>query len=194
METELKIRAAKVEDAKDLVKIYSYYVENTAVSYEYVTPTVEEFQGRIENTLKKYPYLVAEKEGKMIGYAYAGQFQKRKAYSWNAEMTVYLDRDSRGMGAGPKLYRLLESILKAQGVIKAVALVTRPNTTDPTYHYNSKDFHEKMGYRMTGCLEQSGYKFGRWYDTLLMGKPLNEPQEDMSEIRTFDEVRHLFAL
>lgn len=194
METELKIRVARVEDAKDLVKIYRYYVENTAVSYEYITPTVGEFQERIENTLKKYPYLVAEKDGQIIGYAYAGQFQKRKAYSWNAEMTVYLALDSKGMGVGPKLYTLLEEILKAQGVAKAVALVTRPNTEDPTYHYNSRDFHEKMGYRLTGCLECSGYKFGRWYDTLLLEKRLNEPKEEMEEVKSFEEVREIFAL
>lgn len=194
METKLKIRVARAEDAKNLVDIYRYYVENTAVSYEYMTPTVEEFQGRIEKTLKNYPYLVAEKDGKIIGYAYAGQFQIRKAYSWNAEMTVYLASDSKGMGVGPKLYTLLEEILKAQGVAKAVALVTRPNKEDPTYHYNSRDFHEKMGYRLTGCLECSGYKFGRWYDTLLLEKRLNEAREEMEEVRTFEEVRGNFAL
>lgn len=194
METELKIRVAKAEDAKDLVGIYQYYVEHTAVSYEYVTPTVEEFQGRIENTLKKYPYLVAEKEGKIIGYAYAGQFQKREAYSWNAEMTVYLDRESRGMGAGPRLYALLEDILKAQGVVKAVALVTRPNREDNTYNYTSRHFHEKVGYQVTGCLKCSGYKFGRWYDTLLLEKLLNMPQEEMPKIQPFDKVRATFGL
>ena len=71
------IRSASVNDAEALLNIYAYYVENTAITFEYDVPTLEEFTHRIENTLKKYPYLVAEKDGEILGYAYAGVFKDR---------------------------------------------------------------------------------------------------------------------
>ena len=74
------IRTAKTEDAESLLKIYSYYVENTAISFEYVTPSPEEFGKRISDTLKKYPYIVIEEDGLIKGYAYAGVFKGRAAY------------------------------------------------------------------------------------------------------------------
>ena len=75
------IRDATPQDAERLVEIYSHYVENTVISFEYVTPTVEEFEGRIRRTLEKYPYLVAVEAGEIMGYAYAGAFVGRAAYS-----------------------------------------------------------------------------------------------------------------
>lgn len=68
----MNVRMAKVEDAKDLLNIYEYYVTNTPITFEYDVPTIEEFKNRIETTLKRYPYIVAEENGKIYGYAYAG--------------------------------------------------------------------------------------------------------------------------
>ena len=84
------IRTATANDAEAILNIYAYYVENTAITFEYDVPTLEEFTQRIENTLKKYPYLVAEKDGEILGYAYAGVFKDRAAYDWSAETTIYL--------------------------------------------------------------------------------------------------------
>ena len=81
----ITIRVASVDDAQALLDIYGYYVENTAVTFEYEVPTLEEFQNRISSILEKYPYLVEETSDKIIGYAYAGQFHPRAAYAWNAE-------------------------------------------------------------------------------------------------------------
>lgn len=85
------IRVAKREDAEELLKIYSYYVENTAITFEYDVPSVEEFSDRISNTLEKYPYLVLEEEGKILGYTYAGKFNSRAAYDRAVETTIYMD-------------------------------------------------------------------------------------------------------
>ena len=93
---ELKIRAARSSDAEALLKIYSHYVENTAVSFEYETPSVDEFASRIMSTIEKYPYIVAERNGCIIGYAYAGCFKPRKAYDRCVEVSIYLDVNEDG--------------------------------------------------------------------------------------------------
>ena len=79
---KLQIRVATKEDAEALLAIYAPYVEKTAITFEYEVPSIEEFRCRIQETLKKYPYLVAEKNGKIVGYAYAGTFHARPAYDW----------------------------------------------------------------------------------------------------------------
>ena len=84
MNNELLIREVRPEDAARLAEIYSWYVLNTAVSFEYTVPSVEEFEARIRKTTEKYPYLVCMKENKIIGYAYAGAYSPREAYSWTA--------------------------------------------------------------------------------------------------------------
>jgi len=97
-ENAVKIRLATLEDAARLLEIYSYYVEHTAITFEYETPTLEEFRARMTALMKKYPYLVAERAGKIVGYAYAGPFHVRAAYHWASELTIYLDRERKGEG------------------------------------------------------------------------------------------------
>ena len=81
----MNIRVAREEDAQALLKIYEYYIRNTAITFEYEVPSVEEFQERIRGTLKNYPYLVAEENGQIVGYVYAGRFRPRAAFQWAAE-------------------------------------------------------------------------------------------------------------
>lgn len=95
---------------------------------------------------------------------------------------------------GQKMYQLLEDILAELTIVKAIALITAPPTAEERKIYPSMHFHEKMGYHMIGRIEKSGYKFNRWYDTMLMDKMIGEPKEDMEEIKTFDEVRAEFQL
>ena len=194
MDTEITIRTATIEDAQALLDIYAYYVEETAITYEYDVPSLMEFKSRIAHTLEQYPYLVAELDGRIVGYSYAGAFHPRAAYRWGAEMTVYLDHTVRGHHIGVNLYSLVEEILKAQGVIKTIALITPPPSEEEKKIYNSVAFHEKMGYRLVGCLDYSGYKFDRWYQIVFMEKIIGTPTEHMQPIKTFDEVRGLFSL
>ena len=92
-ETDIHIRIAEPEDAEALLAIYAPYVEETAITFEYAVPSVEEFQERIRNTLQQYPYLVAEDENGILGYAYAGRFQSRAAYDWAVETSIYIRKD-----------------------------------------------------------------------------------------------------
>lgn len=121
MNDNLHIRTAKTSDAEELLVIYRPYIENTAITFEYDVPSVEEFADRIKTTLERYPYLVAELDGKIVGYAYAGVFKGRKAYNWSVETSIYVSLDNHENGIGRLLYEKIEEILKKQGVTNANA-------------------------------------------------------------------------
>ena len=91
-DTALRIRTARLSDAPALLKIYAPYVEKTAITFECTVPDIEEFAARMRATLRRYPYLVAERGDEIVGYAYAHRLQERAAYQWGAELSVYLDR------------------------------------------------------------------------------------------------------
>ena len=104
----LSIRTACPEDAEALLEIYAPYVRETAVTFEYEVPPLEEFRGRIEHVLSRYPYLAAEEDGRIVGYAYLSAFHPRAAYGWCAEPSVYVEMGQRGRGIGRRLYEELE--------------------------------------------------------------------------------------
>ena len=111
----IKIREATTEDAARLVEIYSYYVLNTAVSFEYEVPLVEEFTERMRNVMKKYPYLVAVKDDYIVGYVYAGTYSARDAYSWTVANSIYVDKDYRRQGIGALMYAAI-AVLKRKDI------------------------------------------------------------------------------
>ena len=168
------IRSATEKDAGRLLEIYAYYVENTAISFEYETPGLEEFKTRIVNTLQKYPYLVIEEDGVIKGYAYAGVFKGRAAYDHCCEMSIYLDHDSKGKGYGRALYEKLEEALRERGIINLYACIGDPEVEDEYLTKNSERFHKHMGYTKVGEFHKCGYKFGRWYNMIWMEKMLGE--------------------
>ena len=170
------IRDAKPEDAERLLEIYAYYVENTAISFEYDVPALEEFQMRIRNTMKRYPYIVIERDGKVQGYAYAGPFVGRAAYGWSCEMTIYLDHNMLKCGLGRQIYEALEDRLRKMGILNLYACIGYPETEDEYLNRNSAEFHEHLGYTKVGQFHKCGYKFGRWYDMIWMDKIIGEHQ------------------
>ena len=123
MNDKLHIRTAQISDAEELLAIYKPYIENTAITFEYDVPSIEEFANRIKTTLKKYPYIVAELNGKIVGYAYAEVFKGRKAYDWSVETSIYIRLENHGNGIGRKLYEKLEEILTKQGVTNVNACI-----------------------------------------------------------------------
>lgn len=173
MKQDISIRAAVPEDAGRLLAIYAPYVEKTAITFEYQVPSVDEFRGRIENTLKRYPYLVAQEKGEILGYAYAGVFKDRAAYDWSVETTIYVDMGSRHSGVGGALYSALEGALKSMNILNLNACIGVPRSEDPHLDMNSVHFHEHMGYTLVGTFHCSGYKFGTWYDMVWMEKMLD---------------------
>ena len=182
------IRSAMQQDAEALLKIYAPYVENTAITFEYDVPTVDEFTGRISNVMQKYPYLVAEISGEPVGYAYAGSFKERAAYDWAVETTVYVREDMKKHGIGRALYTALEEALAAQGILNLNACIAFPENEDEYLTGDSVKFHEKMGFETAGRFHKCGCKFGRWYDIVWMEKHIGTHEENPAEVRSFAEV------
>lgn len=168
------IRSVKIEDAKYLLDIYSYYVKNTAISFEITVPTLEEFESRIKYFQSKYPYLVIEEDGKICGYAYAHEFGEREAYRYTVELSIYLDKDCKGKGYGKLLYDKLENKLKDMGIKNMYAAVVCGDSEDKYINDTSFRFHKKMGFTEIGRFHKCGNKFGNWYDIVYLEKNIGE--------------------
>lgn len=162
-----KIRFASVADAAALLKIYTPFVTDTVVSFEYTAPTLEDFASRVANISAGYPYLVCECDGKIIGYAYAHAYGERAAYQWGAEASIYFAPEGQGKGLSNIIYLALEQLLALQGVRSLYACVTAENE-------HSVEFHHIMGYREIARFERAGYKLGRWLDMLWLGKTIGD--------------------
>ncbi len=167
-----EIRDATEEDARSLLDIYRPYVEDTAITFELQVPTVQDFQSRIRRTLASYPYLVAQLDGDVVGYAYASILKDREAYRPSAEVSIYLRRDMRSSGIGKRLYQSLEERLRGQGVLNLYACISYTETEDEHLDNGSVLFHEHMGYTLAGHFHGCGRKFGKLYDVVWMEKRL----------------------
>ncbi len=174
---DITIRPAMPQDAAALLRIYAPYVTNTAITFEYDIPSVEEFSARIRQTIKRYPYLVAERCGVPIGYAYVGPFHIRPAYDWAVETSIYVDSNRRHSGIGRILHNALEHELKQRGFLNMYACISYPAQDDPYLDTNSVDFHQHMGYELVGHFHRCGYKFRRWYDMVYLEKILGKHTE-----------------
>ena len=163
----MEIRLAKPSDARSLLDIYAPYVENTAITFEYEVPTIEDFATRIEKTLEKYPYLVAEEGGVVVGYAYASTYYARAAYDWAVELSVYVCQDARGKGVGSKLYDAMEEMLEQMGYIHFLVCISLPNEA-------SLALHRKRGYQQVAHFPKIGYKFECWHDIVWLQKSLDK--------------------
>ncbi len=189
MGDQIKIRSASVRDVQSLLKIYAPYVENTAITFEYEVPSIEEFAGRVRQVQKRYPFLVAEAGGDILGYAYAWAFKERSAYDWAVETTVYVKNGKKRQGVGGRLYQALEYILKMQGILNLNACIADAPKEDEYLTKDSVIFHQKLGYRPVGTFQKCGYKFGRWYDMVWMEKHLGKHAENPPKVKTFEEVK-----
>ncbi len=166
-----QIRIATVKDAEEILNIYSYYVLNTAISFEYEVPTLNEFKTRIKNTLENYPHYVAIINDKIVGYAYAGPFVGREAYKYSTELTIYIDKDYKKMGIGKLLYQKIEKYLKQKGIRNLYACIGTPtDKADEYLDFNSLEFHKHLGFKQVGEFHKCGYKFNRWYNMVWLEK------------------------
>ena len=168
--SKINIRVASEEDAEELLEIYAPYVKNTAITFEYEVPTVEEFKKRINSILIRYPYLVAENDGEIVGYAYANMFHERKAYDWAVETSIYVKKNKKRAGIGNILYNALEECLKKQNILNVNACIAYTPVEDVHLSNDSMKFHKKMGYRVVGEFYKCGYKFNHWYNMIWMEK------------------------
>ena len=188
---EITIRVATPQDAQAILDIYAPYIQNTAITFEYEVPSLQEFTDRITQTLQKYPYIVAVSDNKIVGYAYAGAFGKRAAYTWTAEVSIYIAQNFRKMGIGKKLYETLEKLLKAQNIINIIACDAYTEQQDEHLNKNSLQFHKHMGYEVVGKLNQCGYKFHKWYDIIHLEKYIGSHSIEPFPLKNFDDVKFM---
>lgn len=167
----MHIEMVSESDAAELLEIYAPYVEETAISFECVAPTLKDFTQRIKTIREKYPYIKAvDDEGCIVGYAYAGTFKPRAAYDWSVEASVYVRREKRKQGVGRLLYEELAARLKEQGIRNMYACIASPIGDDEHLTNASQLFHEKMGFTLCGTFHKCAYKFGKPYNMIWMEK------------------------
>lgn len=167
MTAAFTIRSATGGDAERIAQIYEPYVRDTPASFELEPPRAEEMLGRIAAGAGTYPWLVAEKDSTVVGYAYAGQFRSRAAYRWSAEVSAYIATEHRARGAGRALMNQLLDELRAADFANAFAGVTLPNP-------GSVRLFESLSFEPVGVFRNVGYKFGRWHDVGWWQLPLRE--------------------
>lgn len=167
MRDKVLIRSAESKDAAAIRAIYAPYVEQTAITFDYNVPTVEDFQEKIQKVQAAYPFLVAEREGQVLGYAYGSPYYGRAAYDWTVELSIYVAEEARGLKVGSQLYDVLEGVLKAKGKKNFLACLSLPNEA-------SLVFHQKRGYEQVAHFKKVGYKFGQWHDIIWLQKSLVE--------------------
>lgn len=165
MTTEMRLRPATPADAAPLLAIYAPFVTDTAVSFETEVPTLDEFERRITKALSRWQWLVAEADGRCIGYAYGSMHRERPAYQWSTEVSAYVHPQHHRRGVAGALYRQLFSDLAALGHAQAFAGITQPNEA-------SVALHRAMGFQPIGVFRSVGRKFDRWHDVAWFQRPL----------------------
>lgn len=171
-DSQVIIRSATPADAEELLQIYAPYVTDTAITFEYDVPSVDEFRSRIESTLLKFPYIVAILDGAIVGYAYAGTFKGRAAYNHCVETSIYVQMDKHGLGIGKRLYAELEDRLRTQGILNVNACISWIDTPNQYLTHQSPSFHTHLGYTKCAHFHLCGYKFNQWFDMIWMEKML----------------------
>lgn len=162
----MHLRFATTADAAAMLAIYTPYVTNTTVSWEYAPPPLAEFTGRIaSHAAAGFPWLCAEENGALLGYAYASRYAARRGYDYSVETTVYVSGAAHRRGAGKALYRALLALLTAQGYCTAFALITDPNP-------KSDAFHRALGFTKEASLPRMGYKQATWLNLGVYARPL----------------------
>ncbi len=192
MEHAYQIRLAHAGDATQIATIYAYYAQETAITFDYDSPSASEFAERIVQNSLMYPWLVVEQDGIILGYAYGSQHRTKTAYQWSPESTIYVDRNRHGKRMGRILYETLFSLLKMQGYVNVYAGVTVPNE-------KSEGLHTSLGFEVIGDFKNIGFKQGKWHDVRWLVLHLTahgahpSPPLPMEAIVGSEEFRHILA-
>ena len=165
--TDVLVRPSVNDDIGAIQKIYKYEVLNGTATFDKVPPTEEELKDKRQTIIESgFPYLVAEKAGRVIGYSYVSLYRERSAYSKTVENAIYIDPDFRGMGVATKLLSALLPICKEIGLKQVIAVI------GDSENNGSITLHKNFGFRKVGTMETVGFKFDRWIDVVLMQKSL----------------------
>ncbi|MDQ3132795.1 MAG: N-acetyltransferase family protein [Acidobacteriota bacterium] len=153
----MNIRPVNLDDAAQIAEIYNYYIQNTHHTFETEPLGVDEMRNRIGAVIEDYPYLVAEENGRILGYIYAAQFKLRQAYAHSVEVSIYVRNEERQTGIGKSLYIKFLDELVETNIHAIVAGIALPNDA-------SVKFHERLGFEKVARFREIGYKLGRWID------------------------------
>ena len=153
---QLHIRLASTDDADGIRAVYAPFVD-TPVTFEEEVPSCETYRERIVRICEKYPCLVAEEGGRIVGFAYAHELRERIAFQWNAELSVYLAPTTQGQGVGSRLYAALIELLRLTGIKAVYGVVTSPNPA-------SDRLHRAFGFALMGTQPHAGFTCGAWHD------------------------------
>lgn len=151
------IRNVTQNDVPALCKIYNHYVTETVITFEEVPITHEEMSRRVDSVTSRFPWLVFEQQGEVVGFAYAAQWKERSAFRYSAESSVYVSHEAVGQGIGTPLYEALISKLRASEVHSVIGGIALPNP-------HSVKLHEKLGFEKIGHFHEVGRKFDQWVD------------------------------
>lgn len=178
-----KIRIASLQDAREIYQIYEPYILNTPITFETEPIPLEAFQERMNKVLNKFPWLVCERDGRIIGYAYASLYRERAAFAWDCECSVYIKEGEHHKGIATLLYNKLFDILKDQGYYRVYSLITYPNE-------GSVGLHKKFGFTEIALLKNTGYKLGAWRDMIVLEKELVPISENPKPTKTYLEIEN----
>ncbi|MBM3523881.1 MAG: N-acetyltransferase family protein [Alphaproteobacteria bacterium] len=163
------VRPSRATDVAGIAAIYGHHVINGLASFEEIAPDAEEIARRRADVLATgYPYLVAELEGRVAGYAYCTQYRLRSGYRFSVENSIYVAPDSQRAGIGSALLRSLIDAATFRGARQMIAVI------GDSANHASIGLHRRFGFRMVGTIEAVGFKLGRWVDSVLMQRALGE--------------------
>lgn len=159
------IRYVEEKDYKEITDIYNYYIKNTTITFEEDELSYDNMRKRIDSIKKKFPYIVYEEDGSILGYAYLNYFSERSAYRFSLDLSIYLKNGELTKGIGTALYNEIENIARKNGIKKIISCITLSND-------RSISFHKKMGFGECGRMKNVGYKHNAWQSIVWMDKDI----------------------
>lgn len=182
----MNIRLAQRSDVSSILDISNWAAVNTPANFAIEPEPIEQWTKSFDDTHRMYPWLVAEVDGEVIGWAKASPHRGRCAYAWTAEISVYVRHDHHGRGVGKALYGQLIPALKRQSYFTLIAGITVPNAA-------SERLHESVGFIRIATFHRVGWKFGRWHDVgyweLMLRSGAEPPGKIMSVAEVFEAER-----
>ena len=159
---QIKLRSYQTEDTQPILDIINYNILNSTALYDYNIRSYEQQKAILEDKINKnFPVIVAEYDGKVVGFGMYSEFRFREAYKFTVEHSVYVSNDYHGKGIGKRLLAELIELAKKQNLHTMIAVIDAENQS-------SVDFHEKFGFKTVGVIRESGYKFDRWLHSVFM--------------------------
>lgn len=181
MKNNLKIRLANENDYTSILKIYEPYITDTAITFEYKVPSINDFRKRLTNIQKTFPLIVCEIDNIVAGYAYISRFREREAYDWSTESSIYINPFYQGKSIGKALYFALIESAKLLGYCNIYGVVTMPN-------FKSEKLHDSFGFTTIGVTHNVGFKFGSWLDVKWYELNINEYSKHPEKPKLINEI------